>query len=240
MAAVALGGGGGRHVLTAGMRRLARALQVFIMQAGFAMLCAGHARGKNMQNILSKNMADCAIGTLAFYTIGTALAFGNGEGSNGFIGVGDWALSSTNGATVGDNSYHVFFFHCERSVPGACAPLPHATRMRSWGLAAQPRGRVPAPCREGSTRCCRGARARGQGMHDMAPGAQSHVFRGPYRGIAPAGAFSAAAATIVAGAVAERMSFGVYLAGTALMTSWTYPVAAHWLWTQQGWLSAHK
>lgn len=40
------------------------------MQAGFAMLCAGHSRGKNIQNILAKNLADCAVGTIAFFVVG--------------------------------------------------------------------------------------------------------------------------------------------------------------------------
>lgn len=63
----------------------------------------------------------------------------------------------------------------------------------------------------------------------------------PMDGLCPfAGAFSAAAATIVAGAVAERMAFSVYMAVTLLMSAWTYPVVAHWLWTESGWLSAHK
>ena len=32
---------------------------VFLMQAGFAMLCAGSIRAKNAQNILLKNVMDC-------------------------------------------------------------------------------------------------------------------------------------------------------------------------------------
>ncbi|KIZ07862.1 Ammonium transporter 1 member 3 [Monoraphidium neglectum] len=50
-------------------------------------------------------------------------------------------------------------------------------------------------------------------------------------------AFSAAATTIVSGAVAERISFGTYMLYSCFMSSLVYPVVAHWLWTQWGWLS---
>lgn len=42
--------------------------------------------------------------------------------------------------------------------------------------------------------------------------------------------FCATAATIVAGAVAERMRFGAYLAISALVSVLVYPVFGHWVW----------
>lgn len=137
---------------------------VFLMQAGFAMLCAGHIRVKNNMNILLKNLLDCAVGTMAWFLLGNGFAFGeNSKGyANPFIGVGDFALSNTTTNTRSDSSWHLFFFH--------------------W-------------------------------------------------------AFSAAAATIVAGAVAERVAFECYMGYTCLMTSFVYPVAVHWVWTKWGWLS---
>lgn len=53
---------------------------VFFMQAGFALVEAGMTRAKNVSNIMAKNMADMAIGTLAFFAIGYTLAYG-GDGS---------------------------------------------------------------------------------------------------------------------------------------------------------------
>eukprot|EP00879_Flechtneria_rotunda_P018566 GHRR01019481.1.p1 GENE.GHRR01019481.1~~GHRR01019481.1.p1 ORF type:complete len:451 (+),score=88.92 GHRR01019481.1:262-1614(+) len=136
---------------------------VFLMQAGFAMLCAGHIRVKNNMNILLKNLLDCAVGTVAWFLLGNGFAFGEVNGSaNPFIGAGDFALSSTNSSTRTDSSYHLFFFH--------------------W-------------------------------------------------------AFSAAAATIMAGAVAERIALECYMGYTCLMTGFVYPVVVHWMWTKWGWLS---
>lgn len=50
-------------------------------------------------------------------------------------------------------------------------------------------------------------------------------------------AFAMAMASIVSGAVAERMKFGPYIIYTALAAAIIYPVAGHWVWGTGGWLS---
>jgi len=67
---------------------------VFFMQAGFAMLESGTVREKNTHNILFKNMTDAVIGTLGWWLIGYAFAFGD-ENDGGFIGLASFALHKT-------------------------------------------------------------------------------------------------------------------------------------------------
>lgn len=50
--------------------------------------------------------------------------------------------------------------------------------------------------------------------------------------------FCATAATIVSGAVAERMSFKGYLLVSALVSGIIYPLNGHWIWGEGGWLAA--
>jgi Amt family ammonium transporter len=49
---------------------------IFFMQAGFAMLCAGSVRVKNVQNTMLKNLLDACGAALAFFAVGYAFAFG--------------------------------------------------------------------------------------------------------------------------------------------------------------------
>jgi len=133
---------------------------VFFMQAGFAMLCAGSVRSKNVMNILIKNILDACVGAIAFYLFGFGVAYGVTDGikPNSFIGSGNFALSD----------------------------------YKTW---------------------------------------QFFLFQW---------AFSAAAATIVSGSVAERTAFQAYLGYSFFLTAFVYPVVAHWIWDEYGWLSAFK
>ena len=90
---------------------------VFLMQTGFAMLCAGSIRAKNAQNILLKNLLDACVGALWFFMTGYAFAYGqsgsdgdqeaDGGDKNWFIGNNYFFLSK---GYEGAGGYHNWFF----------------------------------------------------------------------------------------------------------------------------------
>jgi len=82
---------------------------VFLMQAGFAMLCAGSIRAKNAQNILLKNLMDACVGATWFWATGYAFAYGSDSSdSNWFIG-GNKYFFLANGYE-GKSGFHDWFF----------------------------------------------------------------------------------------------------------------------------------
>jgi Amt family ammonium transporter len=71
------------------------AVLVFFMQAGFAMVCAGAVRRKNVQNTLLKNLLDTCGASIAFYALGYAFAFGGQDmesPNKTFIGTSNFFL----------------------------------------------------------------------------------------------------------------------------------------------------
>ncbi|MGB5710958.1 MAG: ammonium transporter [Waterburya sp.] len=137
---------------------------VIFMNAGFGMLETGFCRQKNAVNILAKNLIVFAIATLAYWAVGYALMYGDG---NPFIGLSGFFFS-------GDN------------VPYGDDPYPTA---------------VP-------------------------PGI-AFLFQV---------AFAATAATIVSGAVAERIRFDAFLIFSTLLVAISYSITGHWVW-DGGWLA---
>ena len=137
---------------------------VIFMNAGFGMLETGFCRQKNAVNILAKNLIVFGIATLAYWAVGYALMYGEGNsfiGANGFFFSGD-------PTPYGDEAY-----------PAAVPP------------------------------------------------AISFLFQV---------AFAATAATIVSGAVAERIQFNAFLIFSTLLVAISYPITGHWVW-DGGWLS---
>ena len=48
----------------------------FLLQAGFGLLEVGSIRAKNAQNIMLKNLMDCAVTAIAYYLFGYSVAYG--------------------------------------------------------------------------------------------------------------------------------------------------------------------
>ena len=81
------------RLFTRNMFILFAAALTFFMQAGFAMVCAGCVRRKNLQNTMLKNLLDAAGASIAFYAVGYAFALGDSETNpNLFIGTTNFFL----------------------------------------------------------------------------------------------------------------------------------------------------
>jgi len=156
---------------------LVASILVIFMNAGFGMLETGFCRQKNAVNILSKNLIVFAVATIAYWAIGYALMYGEG---NAWIG------------TQG------FFFN------GSSVPYTGAESFQMVG--------------EGDDAVK---------VATAVPEAISFLFQV---------AFAATAATIVSGAVAERIHFGAFLVFSFLLVAISYPITGHWQW-DGGWLT---
>lgn len=112
------------------------AILVIFMQAGFALVEAGLTRGKNVSNIMMKNLMDFAGGAIAFYLVGYALAYGTGGSS--LFGWGGFALSGTGGWTAGDGGLAPsvdFFFQLAFAAAAATivsGAMAERTRFKSY------------------------------------------------------------------------------------------------------------
>ncbi len=150
------------------------AFLVFFMNAGFGMLETGFCRQKNAVNILSKNLIVFALATIAFWVVGFAFMFGDG---NPFIGLNGFLLQGADNSPLTGDAYKGVF-----------------SALNWTGI----------------------------------PLAAKFLFQL---------AFAATAATIVSGAVAERIKFVDFLIFSILLVGVSYAITGHWVWGG-GWLSA--
>lgn len=83
-----------RATITSWLLVLCGAL-VFLMQLGFAMLCAGCVRRKNVSNTLLKNLLDACGAAVAWFVVGYAFSFGGQSAEDGvtFVGVQGFFLT---------------------------------------------------------------------------------------------------------------------------------------------------
>ncbi len=72
---------------------------VFIMQLGFSFVEGGFTRAKNTNNIMMKNILDLCVGSIAFFAVGFAIMFGDG---NGFFGTTGFFLAGADNSPATD------------------------------------------------------------------------------------------------------------------------------------------
>eukprot|EP00538_Stauroneis_constricta_P013148 CAMPEP_0119566072 /NCGR_PEP_ID=MMETSP1352-20130426/31995_1 /TAXON_ID=265584 /ORGANISM="Stauroneis constricta, Strain CCMP1120" /LENGTH=581 /DNA_ID=CAMNT_0007615119 /DNA_START=416 /DNA_END=2161 /DNA_ORIENTATION=+ len=104
---------------------------VFYMQAGFAMVCAGAVRRKNLQNTMLKNLLDACGSALSFWSVGYAFAFGDGaKNANAFIGTTNFFLMD-----VDDLAFWVFqYAFSAAAVTIVAGTLAERCKMKAYFL----------------------------------------------------------------------------------------------------------
>ncbi|GAB4216696.1 MAG: ammonium transporter [Synechococcales cyanobacterium] len=148
------------------------AFLVFFMNAGFALVESGFCRVKNTVNILAKNLIVFAIATLAYWAIGFALMYGDG---NPFVGLNGFFLAGADNSPATGDAYQGVF-----------------SALNWTGV----------------------------------PLSVKFFFQLVFAGTA---------ATIVSGAVAERIKFIDFLIFSLIIVGIIYAVVGHWIWGG-GWL----
>lgn len=84
------------------------AMLVMFMQPGFALVECGLIQAKNAANIIMKNYADFAMGSIIFLVIGFGLMFGSSW--NGLIGTSGFGLEGIDGSTEAGQWTLTFWF----------------------------------------------------------------------------------------------------------------------------------
>lgn len=100
---------------------------VFFMQAGFAMICAGSVRKKNVGNSMLKNLLDACGAAVAYFCFGYAFAFGDGSTPNSFIGTTKFFL-------IDEDNYAFWIF--EYAFSAASATIVAGTLAERCQMAA--------------------------------------------------------------------------------------------------------
>ena len=79
---------------------------VFFMNAGFGCVEAGFCRAKNAVNILGKNFVVFGLSSIAFWAVGFAIMFADG---NPFLGLTGWFLGGADNSPLANDAYQPGF-----------------------------------------------------------------------------------------------------------------------------------
>jgi len=226
---------------------------VFFMNAGFGCVEAGFCRAKNAVNILGKNFIVFAIATIAFWAVGWALMFGDGNayiGASGFMveGEDNSPAVATLDAQIKDDikkdykldlkDEKVAEDKANKALVDAIAALQEKAGTKAGVDSLKETVKIGDDEVEAVT------------VSLVIPGKSepfvktypvTNIYFGVYGAIAWAGVplmakfffqlvFAGTAATIVSGCVAERIHYGSFMIFALFVVALSYPITGHWIW----------
>ncbi len=226
---------------------------VFFMNLGFACVESGFARAKNCVNILSKNFIVFGATTIGFWLVGWGIMFGHGTpwyGSEGLKMVGgadNSPATSTLAALIKSDladKYEIDLSDEEAKEKYAklgesIDEMSEKARTTITAAKKKVKGKDGKEEDADVTFAVK-LDVPGKGVFEKEYAASSFYW-GAYESIAWAGVplwakfffqlvFAATAATIVSGAVAERIKYHSFILFSFIMAILIYPVVGHWIW----------
>lgn len=216
------------------------AFLVFFMNLGFAMVESGLCRAKNCVNILAKNFVVFACASLAFYVLGWGLMFGHGP--EGFVGKeGIWLSGGADNSPVTTTLASLIKTDIKdaHGIDLADEKTKAAYKSLDDAITAENDKALLAVTKpDVEYKVSLDVKDKGK-FEKSYP--SSSFYWGTYNSIRWAGVpfwvkfffqlvFCGTAATIVSGAVAERIKFGSFVLFSFLLCGIVYPIVGHMVW----------
>lgn len=230
-------------------------MMVFFMNLGFGCVESGFARAKNTVNILSKNFVVFAVTSIFYWLIGWGLMFGDGSpyyGKDGLFAVNGGVDNSPSMTSL--SSLIKADIKTEKNIDLADTKVAeaHADLITKIGeVESEAKSKITSNKKkegEEEVPVTFPVNITANSVTFTKTYNAADFYWGPYSSISWTGVplwvkfffqlvFAGTAATIVSGAVAERIKYMSFIVFSALMAVVMYPITGHWVWGG-GWLAA--
>ncbi len=229
------------------------AFLVFFMNLGFACVESGFCRAKNAVNILSKNFIVFAATTIGFWLVGWGIMFGHGSallGTEGLATVGGVDSSPNTGSLANlikadiKDKFEIDLTDAEEAKKNEqlVASIDEASEKARTTITSNKRKIKNKEGKEEEADVTFAVKldVPGKGSFEKEYAASSFYW-GAYDALNWTGVplwakfffqlvFAGTAATIVSGAVAERIKYHSFILFSFIMAIFIYPVVGHWIW----------